>query len=1165
MSFSSGAEARCRWRRQKRAVHAGIAVAIAFVFKTFASAATLTWTGAAGDGNINTAGNWSPAQAPAKDDVLIFAGSTSLAPQRASNLSLGAINFASGAAAFTIGGAGVYTLTTATAVTNNSTSLQTINNSITVGVAQTWNAAAGALSFGGAINLASFNLTIDGSYNTTITGVISGAGGGLTKTGTGTLTISGTAKNTFTGATTVNAGTVVLAKTAGLDAIKGTTTIGDGVGTDIVRLGASNQFNTGSITINSSGLLDLNNFSDTIGALTFNGGSVTTGTGTLTLGGDITSNVSSVSASISGLLDLGGSNRTFTIADGSAADDFIISANINSGSRTLTKAGAGTLVLSGSNLFSDISITGGVLSVRSNNALGGTTPTVSAGAQLQLQGSVSIADPLTLNGSGIANDGALRSVSGNNTVTGGISLGSASAIGSDAGTLTLSGAVSLGGKALDLVGAGNTSISGIISGTGSLTMDGAGVLTLSGANTYSGGSVINSGTVIINTGASLGSSAVAATINGGTLEVASTFTAARNFTLGSSASTILVDPNQTFSVPTVFSGTGALTKTGSGTLLLSGVNTYTGGTNVNAGTLQLGASNSLADSGAMTVNGGTFDLQSFSDTVGPVALKSGSIIGAGTLTGSSYTVESGSISAKLAGVGGLVKNTSGTVFLSTANTYSGGTTINAGTLQIVSNSLGAVAGGLTINAGTLEATTTFSTTRVITLGNAASTIMVDPSQTYTLTSAVGGSGALTKTGSGTLALSGTNTYSGGTTINAGTVLANSSSSLGASGAAATINAGTLEVSATYSSARNFILADTASTIMVDPSQTFTVGNIISGSGNLNKSGTGALVLNGVDTYTGGTYVTAGSLSLGAGASLASTTLNVSPGASFTGNSTATLPSTLALTANGSVTLSAATRTVSSLDGAGTGVVILNGTNLTASSGSYAGVLQNGASAGSLTKAGTGTLNLTGANTFTGSTTVNGGTLVAANGSGSALGSTSGITVNSGGTLLLGASDQINNTAGMTLAGGTFAKGNFSEGATNAVGLGALTLSAAGSHLDFGTGTVGTLSFLSFNANNYNLVVDNWTGTINAAGGVSTDRLVFDADQSANLSYFSFTGFGSGAAQFSLGGGFYEVVPVTPVPEPATYLAGVLACGAAVLHLRRKRSAQKLSSRGSGSR
>ena len=148
-----------------------------------------------------------------------------------------------------------------------------------------------------------------------------------------------------------------------------------------------------------------------------------------------------------------------------------------------------------------------------------------------------------------------------------------------------------------------------------------------------------------------------------------------------------------------------------------------------------------------------------------------------------------------------------------------------------------------------------------------------------------------------------------------------------------------------------------------------------------------------------------------------------------------------------------------LTNAGTITGATFGLTLTGSgNGSIASII--GTTTGSLTKSGTGTWTLTGANTFTGATTVSGGTLSLANGSGSSLGFTSGITVNSGATLFLAANNQINNTAQITLAGGTFRRGNFSEGTAGSAGAGALSLTAAGSHLDFGTGTVGILTFAS---------------------------------------------------------------------------------------------------------
>ncbi|HSV63498.1 MAG TPA: autotransporter-associated beta strand repeat-containing protein, partial [Chthoniobacterales bacterium] len=260
-------------------------------------------------------------------------------------------------------------------------------------------------------------------------------------------------------------------------------------------------------------------------------------------------------------------------------------------------------------------------------------------------------------------------------------------------------------------------------------------------------------------------------------------------------------------------------------------------------------------------------------------------------------------------------------------------------------------------------------------------------------------------------------------------------------------------------------------------------------------------------------------------------------------------------AGGSQLTLGAPQAAASLTGASSSQIKLNGNTLTVSNSSgtttFAGVISG---TGGLTKDGASTQIVSGANTYSGSTLVNGGTLTLAAGSGSALGSTTNVTVNSGGTVLLGGSDQINNTATMALAGGTFAKGNFSEGSASAPGLGALTLTASGSHLDFGTGTVGVLNFASFTPGSFTLTIDNWTGNLNTVGSGSTDRLIFAADQSGNLNSFSFTGYAPGATEFDLHNGYWEVTPLAAVPETSTWVAAALALGAVTFHFVRRRRA-----------
>jgi autotransporter-associated beta strand protein len=204
----------------------------------------------------------------------------------------------------------------------------------------------------------------------------------------------------------VNAGTLLLGNTAGV-AIPGALLVGDGVGgsnADVVRWTAPNQVaNTAAVTVNSSGLLDLNNQADRIGPLTLSSGSVTTGTGTLTLGGDVTSNATAQTATISGHVDLGGFTRTFTVARGSGAPpDLLVSAAITGPLTTgqimirpgLTKAGTGTLDLTAANTYVGITtINAGTLLVDGSQPANSVV--VNTGGTLGGNGTV---DAITPNG-----------------------------------------------------------------------------------------------------------------------------------------------------------------------------------------------------------------------------------------------------------------------------------------------------------------------------------------------------------------------------------------------------------------------------------------------------------------------------------------------------------------------------------------------------------------------------------------------------------------------------------------------------------------------------------------------------------------------------------------------------------------------------------------------
>ncbi|MEN3368683.1 MAG: fibronectin-binding autotransporter adhesin [Verrucomicrobiota bacterium] len=936
-----------------------------------------------------------------------------------------------------------------------------------------------------------------------------------------------------------------------------------------------------------------------------------------------------------------------------------LSGSINAGSGNrdyaVTKTGASTFSLTGaSNYGGATTVSGGVLNIRNATALGTTASgtTVATGAALQIQGGITVGtEALTLNGSGIASDGAFRNISGNNSFGGAITFASASTIASDAGTLTLSGGIVNGGFAVTFGGSSNVTSSGVISGTGVLIKNGSGTLTLSnGLNSFSGGSTLNGGTVVVISG-SLGATTLATTINAATLEAAATFATPRNFTLGSATSTIMVDPTQTYTVSGIFSGTGALNKTGSGTLILSGANTYAAATNISAGTLREGTGNVIPNTSAVTVaSGATYDLNSFSETIGSLA-------GGGTVTSGAagaLTLAAGADDTSTTFSGVLEDGTgaisftkagTGTLTLTGTNTYSGATVVSAGVLDIEhSSALGTTAAGTTVSSGaalqiqggisvgnealTLNGSGISSTgafrnlsgnnsfAGALTLGS-ASTIYSDagtltlsggivnggftatfsgPSNT-TESGVISGTGALNKTGAGTTTVSGTNTYTGSTTISSGTLQVNANNALGTVATGTTVSSGaTLKLNGVnYSTAEGLTLngsgISNGGALTNSGTSTFagainiaTNATISPGGGTLNL--TGGIAKNGI-TLTiagGGTLnITTNGITGGSPNSdlvIDGTTVVLSAANSYNGPTTVQNSGTLKLgnsdvlptspqtplTVNTSSVFDLASYNdgVASLSGDNTAIVKNSTVGTTSTfavnpgsgvSTTFAGVISgtNGGTQGNiaLQKTGAGEFTLTGVNTYSGATTISGGTLTADSSSGNALGSTSSIVVNSGGTLLLaGANDQINNAATVTLAGGTFNKGNVSEGSASSVGMGALTLTATGSHIDFGTGTVGVLTFASFTPGAYTFLIDNWTGTVATLGGGSTDRLIFDSNQSLNLSSFNFTGYAPGAIEFDLGGGYYEVVPAA-VPEPATYISGLLALAAVGFHHRKQ--------------
>ncbi|MFT8957900.1 MAG: autotransporter-associated beta strand repeat-containing protein, partial [Gluconobacter oxydans] len=618
------------------------------------------------------------------------------------------------------------------------------------------------------------------------------AGGAqLVKSGLGTLVLGGA--NAYTGGTTIQSGTVAITDGAAL----GTGAVQDDAALTLA-LGADGTVanaisGTGTIEKTGSSSVTLTGADTGTGAMTVDAGklalgadagpagrvvSVAAGATLDTSAGDM----AAVSLAGAGTLNVGAETLTLSRAAGTFAGDVAGTGmlDVAGGTETLSGVQAGQAAL-GVAAGADLDITGAV----SARALAGA-------------GSVALADGsvLTLKGDGsfagdIAGAGALsiegqQTLTGENTFTGGTDITSGAGL-TVADTAThaagLAGAVTDDGSLTvdnSTDPTHSTTLAGDITGAGVvIAKDGA--LALAGANSFSGG-LHGENAAITATTASLGTGGVA--LDGGSLTLAQD-------TDGATADAI--------------SGTGSLIKTGRGTLTLAAASSYTGGTAIQSGTVE------VTDAGAL----GTGAVQD--DAALTLALAS-----------------DGTVANAISGTGTIEKTGSSSVTLTGTNSYSGGTTISGGTLSGTTGALGT--GQITDNAA------------------------LDIDGTGSLANTVTGTGSLTKTGAGDLALTGANTFTGGLDIASGSVTA----AVPGLGAGAIRDDGGL-----------IVQQDTTAAIAAD----------ITGTGHLTKEGTGTLSLTGANSYSGTTEVVAGTLRVDDDSSAATGALTVDGGAALGGGGT----------------------------------------------------------------------------------------------------------------------------------------------------------------------------------------------------------------------------------------------------------------------------------------
>ncbi len=952
----------------------------------------------------------------------------------------------------------------------------TISGGITLGSDSTITAGSGTLSLSGGITGTNTNLTLADTGTINVSSAIATGTGGVTLTGTGTTTFSGTTANTYTGATTVNSGTLTLSKTANVNAIAGNLTINGGT---------VNETATGQIA--STATVALNS-------------------GAFNLGANATQTVAELDSSSGSTVTLNNTGSILTINE---AGNGVISGTI-AGAGSLVTSGTGSVTLANANTYTGGTTIGSVVTALNSGSLGTGAATINSGGNLQIQGGITLANPFTLNSTGTsANDGAVQNVSGNNTLSGAVTLTGSSRLQSDSGLLNLSNTVALGANTLNVGGDGNTAISYAISGTGTLTKDGAGTLTLSGtaANTYSGATTVNAGTLALNKTAGTNAIAGSLTISGGAVQLlqSNQIANASAVTIGSGTLNLNGNSDQ---VGNLSFSSGAVIDFGSATsgntLLFGNVPSYSGQLAINdwgtADTLAT-TNNALASAllnsiyfssyGSATEPGTTI---SYGGTTGYL-LTPGTFLnwnGGGTdnnwSTGANWALGTAPVTTagsaqKLDFTGtarlGPVMNNSYSVnvlkFDSGAGVFNinenGNTLTLSGTLpSIIQQSSSAE----TISGGTVA------------LG-VASVIDVSGSGGLTISSALSGSGSLTKLSAGTLALSGNNSgYSGAIGVNAGILSVSGNNNVLGTGATTVQNGGTLQITDGRS-----------------------LGNAIT----LNGAGAGGIGALDAIPGAGNTATISGAITLGSESTIAAGSGTLSLSGGITGTN-----ANLTLTSAGAINVSSAIAT-------GTGGVTLNGTGTT----TFSGAAANTYTGATTVNSGTLLLNKTaGTNAIAGNLTVSGGTVKLQ--AGNQIADTSTVAISSGTLDLNGYAETV---GALNLTGGTLALSDSTSANTGSLvssSVGPLSVTS-GSIIDFGNNTGGERLIASSVSASSVLTVENWTAGVDYFCSTALPT---------GLANIDFVGYFPGAtATWDSTDGFYVI---TPVPEPAAYGAVFMALG-----------------------
>ena len=803
------------------------------------------------------------------------------------------------------------------------------------------------------------------------------------------------------------------------------------------------------------------------GTSTYSGETVIN-TGTLAAGAANAFSANSVVHTFGGVVDVAGFNQT-------------VGGLFGSGAVVNSSATAATLTL---------------------NVSSGTVGNVFGTAITQNAGTIS----LVKTGAGEQDQSYASTYTGGTTLLGGtLGVGNASALGT--GNVTFNGPSTL--KFLTGINLANNIVltssgsidrsgnpgilSGTISGPGRLTYSAAGgFVTITGVNTYAGGTDLNGGQVTVgsNFAFGVGSMAVNAV---SVLSSTGSYNIGNPIQLNAQLRVIAPDAPSILQLGGQLSGSGSLWLTsGSGTLQLNVANTYTGGTILSSGRLQVQDNLSLSTGNVLVYAPGG----------NPVVLApvQNNLAAANSFTlAATLTVDTGGFGYALTGalgdgstVGGLRKVGAGTLTLSNGNSFTGGTEIDQGAIAITSDSaLGGTAGTLTLAGGDLivNGTTNPAIGRniVVAAGSGGAINVANAGNTVTIGSVVSGAGALGKTGPGTLVLNGVNTYSGGTTATGGTVVFGNANAFGTG--PVTFNALTLRPGTNgLVLANNFVANNSA----VDTAGlNLTLTGAISGT-NFTKGGAGTLLLSGNNSVAGGISINGGTLAVGSATALGANTTGI-----FAGSTLQAAADNLTLANNFAIVGGAAPITIDTqantltlnglvvynnppvtLNKAGSGTLVVNG-SLGAGSSDVLNVNAGRLQLGTTGAIAGGAVNVASGATLGGTGSANGTVNVLAGGAIAPGGATPGVlTV---GNLVLGSGSLLNYRLGQ--AGTVGGAKNDLINVTGALTLGGtLNVTAAPS---FTNGTYTLINYGTLSANNglaVGTLPSGFTGVVVVGGG-----------------------------------------------------------------------------------